>query len=94
MVIHYQLTGKILWLFVILIQWLYTINSLASSCGYLLEKLTMGIFSSTGWVQLKLAEKANLEIENLKPPSDLTRDQGNQSRVGAAIDRLEGSLRK
>ena len=47
--------------------------------------------SSTGWVQLKLAEKANLEIENSKSPSDL---QGNQSRVGAAIDRLENSLRK
>ncbi|CAM0958081.1 unnamed protein product [Alopecurus aequalis] len=51
--------------------------------------------SSTGWVQLKLAEKANLEIENSKPPPDLSKERGNQSRVGAAIDRLEGSsLRK
>jgi len=50
--------------------------------------------SSTGWVQLKLAEKANLEIANSKPSSDLTEGKGNQSRVGAAIERLEGSLKK
>ncbi|KAE8801034.1 hypothetical protein D1007_23369 [Hordeum vulgare] len=53
--------------------------------------LGAGICFPLGWVQLKLAEKANLEIENSKSSSDL---QGNQSRVGAAIDRLESSLRK
>ncbi|EMS60598.1 hypothetical protein TRIUR3_12714 [Triticum urartu] len=52
---------------------------------------TAAAFGLICWVQLKLAEKANLEIENSKSPSDL---QGNQSRVGAAIDRLENSLRK
>jgi len=50
--------------------------------------------SSTGWVQLKLTEKANLEIANSKPSSDLTEGKANQSRVGAAIERLEGSLKK
>lgn len=50
--------------------------------------------SSAGWIQLKLAEKANLEIANSKPPSALTEGKGNQSRVGAAIERLEGSLKK
>lgn len=53
--------------------------------------LGAGICFPLGWVQLKLAEKANLEIESSKPPSD---GQGNRSRVGDAIDRLEGSLRK
>ncbi|XP_044975819.1 uncharacterized protein LOC123443499 isoform X2 [Hordeum vulgare subsp. vulgare] len=52
---------------------------------------TAAAFGLICWVQLKLAEKANLEIENSKSSSDL---QGNQSRVGAAIDRLESSLRK
>ncbi|KAM0899341.1 hypothetical protein ACQ4PT_021361 [Festuca glaucescens] len=56
--------------------------------------LGAGICFPLGWVQLKLAEKANLEIETSKSPSDLAREQGNQSRVGAAIDRLKGSLRK
>lgn len=50
--------------------------------------------SSAGWIQLKLAEKANLEIANSKPSSDLAEGKGNQSRVGAAIERLEGSLKK
>jgi len=50
--------------------------------------------ASTGWVQLKLAEKANLEIANSKPSNDLTEGKGNQTRVGAAIERLEGSLKK
>lgn len=56
--------------------------------------LGAGICFPLGWVQLKLAEKASLEIETSKSPSDLAREQGTQSRVGAAIDRLEGSLRK
>ncbi|CAO2184971.1 unnamed protein product [Urochloa humidicola] len=50
--------------------------------------------SALGWIQLKLAEKANLEIAKSKPSSDLTEGKGNQSRVGAAIERLEGSLKK
>ena len=33
-------------------------------------------------------------FHNLKPSSDLTEGKGNQSRVGAAIERLEGSLKK
>jgi len=56
--------------------------------------LGAGICFPLGWVQLKLAEKANLEIANSKPSSDLTEGKGNQSRVGAAIERLEGSLKK
>lgn len=50
--------------------------------------------ASTGWVQLKLAEKAKIEIANSKPSSDLTEGKGNQTRVAAAIERLEGSLKK
>ncbi|KAG2587931.1 uncharacterized protein LOC120675594 isoform X2 [Panicum virgatum] len=56
--------------------------------------LGAGICFPLGWVQLKLTEKANLEIANSKPSSDLTEGKGNQSRVGAAIERLEGSLKK
>ncbi|KAL6626415.1 hypothetical protein ACP70R_030141 [Stipagrostis hirtigluma subsp. patula] len=56
--------------------------------------LGAGICFPLGWIQLKLAEKANLEIANSKPSSDLTEGKGNQSRVGAAIERLEGSLKK
>lgn len=52
------------------------------------------VHSSAGWVQLKLAERANLEIASSKPSSDLAEGKGNQSRVGAAIERLEGSLKK
>ncbi|KAL6849955.1 hypothetical protein ACP4OV_020582 [Aristida adscensionis] len=52
-----------------------------------------------GWIQLKLLEMARIErarreIANSKPSSDLTEEKGNQSRVGAAIERLEGSLKK
>lgn len=54
--------------------------------------LGAGICFPLGWVQLKLAERANLEIS--KSQSDFAKEHGNQSRVGAAIDRLEGSLRK
>ncbi|GJN06273.1 hypothetical protein PR202_ga23984 [Eleusine coracana subsp. coracana] len=56
--------------------------------------LGAGICFPLGWIQLKLAEKANLEIANSKPSSDLTEEKGNQSRVGAAIDRLGASLKK
>ncbi|CAD6343432.1 unnamed protein product [Miscanthus lutarioriparius] len=56
--------------------------------------LGAGICYPLGWVQLKLAEKANLEIANSKPSNDLTEGKGNQTRVGAAIERLEGSLKK
>ncbi|KAJ1283244.1 hypothetical protein BS78_03G113600 [Paspalum vaginatum] len=56
--------------------------------------LGAGICFPLGWVQLKLAEKANLEIANSKPSPDLTEGKENQSRVGAAIERLEGSLKK
>ncbi|CAO2198330.1 unnamed protein product [Urochloa humidicola] len=56
--------------------------------------LGAGICFPLGWIQLKLAEKANLEIAKSKPSSDLTEGKGNQSRVGAAIERLEGSLKK
>nr|CAB3476852.1 unnamed protein product [Digitaria exilis] len=55
---------------------------------------TAAAFGLICWIQLKLAEKANLEIANSKPSSDLTEGKGNQSRVGAAIERLEGSLKK
>ncbi|AQK89338.1 Mitochondrial import inner membrane translocase subunit Tim17/Tim22/Tim23 family protein [Zea mays] len=55
---------------------------------------TAAAFGLICWVQLKLAEKANLEIANSKPSSDLTEGKENQSRVGAAIERLEGSLKK
>jgi hypothetical protein len=50
------------------------------------------LVNSVGWIQLKLAEKANLELANSK--QDLTQGKGNQSRVGAAIDQLEASLKK
>jgi hypothetical protein len=49
--------------------------------------------SFTGWIQLKLAEKANLEMASSKP-TDLVEEQGNQSGVGAAIERLGRSLKK
>ncbi|KAG8045187.1 hypothetical protein GUJ93_ZPchr0008g13367 [Zizania palustris] len=55
--------------------------------------LGAGICLPLGWIQLKLAEKANLEIASSKSP-DLAEEQGNRSRVGAAIERLEGSLKK
>ncbi|XP_062208405.1 uncharacterized protein LOC133909877 [Phragmites australis] len=56
--------------------------------------LGAGIGFPLGWIQLKLAEKANLGVANLKSSSDLTEKKGNQSRVGAAIERLELSLKK
>ncbi|KAL5221596.1 hypothetical protein ABZP36_026309 [Zizania latifolia] len=55
--------------------------------------LGAGICLPLGWIQLKLAEKANLEIASSKSP-DLAEEQENRSRVGAAIERLEGSLKK
>ncbi|OEL13711.1 hypothetical protein BAE44_0025269 [Dichanthelium oligosanthes] len=55
---------------------------------------TAAAFGLICWIQLKLAEKAKLEIANSKPSSNLTEGKGNQSRVGAAIERLEGSLKK
>ncbi|XP_062196246.1 uncharacterized protein LOC133899273 isoform X2 [Phragmites australis] len=55
--------------------------------------LGAGICFPLGWIQLKLAEKANIEIASSKS-SDLTEENKNQSRVGAAIERLEGSLKK
>ncbi|TVU01322.1 hypothetical protein EJB05_32355, partial [Eragrostis curvula] len=56
--------------------------------------LGAGVCFPLGWIQLKLAEKAQLEIANSKSPSDLTEEKGNQSRVGAAIERLGSSLKK
>ncbi|KAJ1283295.1 hypothetical protein BS78_03G117400 [Paspalum vaginatum] len=40
--------------------------------------LMLASVSPFGWVQLKLAEKANLEIANSKPSPDLTEGKGNQ----------------
>lgn len=51
-------------------------------------------FILQGWVHLKLMEKANEERLNSKP-SDLDEEgETNRSRVGAAIERLEGNLRR
>uniref|UniRef100_A0A0D9UZH8 Complex I assembly factor TIMMDC1, mitochondrial n=1 Tax=Leersia perrieri TaxID=77586 RepID=A0A0D9UZH8_9ORYZ len=52
--------------------------------------LGAGICFPLGWIQLKLAEKANLEMANSKS-TDLA---GQQGGVGAAIERFEGSLKK
>lgn len=51
--------------------------------------LGAGICFPLGWLQLKLAEKANKQIV----PSNATQG-ANTSAVGAAIERLEGSLKK
>ncbi|XP_015693461.1 uncharacterized protein LOC102701777 [Oryza brachyantha] len=55
--------------------------------------LGAGVCFPLGWIQLKLAEKANLEMAKSKS-ADLVGEQSNQSGVGAAIERLEGSLQK
>ncbi|URE16623.1 Tim17/Tim22/Tim23/Pmp24 family [Musa troglodytarum] len=55
--------------------------------------LGAGICFPLGWVHLKLMEKANEERLNSKP-SDLDEEETNRSRVGAAIERLEGNLRR
>uniref|UniRef100_A0A0E0C0J7 Complex I assembly factor TIMMDC1, mitochondrial n=2 Tax=Oryza meridionalis TaxID=40149 RepID=A0A0E0C0J7_9ORYZ len=55
--------------------------------------LGAGVCFPLGWIQLKLAEKANLEMASSKP-ADLVEEQGNQSGVGAAIERLGRSLKK
>ncbi|XP_072984909.1 uncharacterized protein [Typha latifolia] len=57
--------------------------------------LGAGICFPLGWLQLKLVEKANQEIASSNPSSDLTeRGEASHSRVGAAIEKLEGRLKK
>jgi hypothetical protein len=50
-----------------------------------------------GWLQMKLVEIANQEMVNSKSNSDeneASEIAESQSRVGAAIDRLENRLQK
>lgn len=57
--------------------------------------LGAGICFPLGWLHLKLVEKANEDISISKSSSDLgERREMSSTRVGAAIERLEGSLRK
>ncbi|OAY63185.1 hypothetical protein ACMD2_14555 [Ananas comosus] len=57
--------------------------------------LGAGICFPLGWLQLKLMEKANAEIASSNSSSDLSEGgEVSQSQVGAAIERLEGSLKK
>ncbi|CAD5189186.1 unnamed protein product [Musa acuminata subsp. malaccensis] len=56
--------------------------------------LGAGICFPLGWVHLKLVEKANEERLNSKPSDLDEEEETNRSRVGAAIERLEGNLRR
>ncbi|KAJ6817266.1 uncharacterized protein M6B38_411980 [Iris pallida] len=58
--------------------------------------LGAGICFPLGWVQLKLMEMANEEIASsrLLPDSEKREEERSSSGVGAAIERIEGSLRK
>ncbi|XP_008812167.2 uncharacterized protein LOC103723126 [Phoenix dactylifera] len=57
--------------------------------------LGAGICFPLGWLHLKLVEKANEDMPNCKSSSDLSeRGEMSGTRVGAAIERLEGSVQK